>query len=107
MFLYHARAFEGSAANANTSWRGRLISISLRTSTVIPAACQTSGAYSWRPLPRAETPGGVPVGRYGLRPDWLCYSPVELQSGGSYTRPGPRRCTAPADHPAPTTPPWR
>lgn len=39
MFLYQAGAFAGSAAKAETSSRGRFISISVRTSTATSGVC--------------------------------------------------------------------
>jgi hypothetical protein len=57
MFLYQAVVFAGSAANEATSSRGRLISISVRTSTLMREVC-----------PACPTPFLV-ASRQGARPE--------------------------------------
>src|SRR5947209_3354862 len=95
MFLYHAVAFEGSAANADTSSRERAISISVTTSTAIARVSHAAGGLET--TEKHASADNVPAATQGQTFDRRG-AIAESISGG----PTIARC-APSDHGAAET----
>jgi hypothetical protein len=63
MFLYQTGAFAGSAAKAETSSRGRFISISVRTSTATCGVCHQDRLRTINIIEAAGKRGRTPLHR--------------------------------------------